>query len=105
VADERFFHASDRCDHLLIVPPEQQLSEIVYQHVLSHIASPLIPEWAGWICSRLSEERYLNELEGTLKVVEVHADEGVLDRIVSQGLEEKQIRLSDRGGSHVGCNQ
>ena len=105
VADERFFHASDHSDRLLIVPSEQQLSAVIYHRVLSHIASPLIPEWAGWICSRLSEERYLRELEATVKVVEVHADEGVLDRIVSQGLEQKQISLSDRGGSHVGCNQ
>jgi hypothetical protein len=105
VADERFFHPSDRGDHLLIVPPEGELPEVVYRRVLSHVASPVIPEWAEWICSRLSEDRHLKELEGTVKVVEVSAEEFVLDELVAEGLEQNQIELSDTGGIHAGLNQ
>jgi len=105
VADERFFHPSDQGDHLLVAPPEKELPEVVYQRVLSHVASPLLPEWAEWICSRLSEQRRLKELEGTVKVVEVRAEEYALDQIVSEGIAEKQIELSDRGGIHARLNQ
>ncbi len=105
VADERFFHPDDRGDHLLMVPPDAKLAAVLYQRVLSHVASPLVPEWAGWICSRLSEEQYLKELEGTVKVVEARAEEYLMDQLVCERLEQKEIRLNDRGGTHAGFDQ
>ena len=105
VADERFFHPSDQGDHLLVAPPEKGLPEVVYTRVLSHVASPLVPEWAEWICSKLSEQWHLKELEGPVMVVKVRAEEYALDKIVAEGIAEKQIEFSNTGGIHAGINQ
>ena len=98
VADRRFFHQDDHGNHFLIIPPDGDVAGIIYQHVITSVASPVIPEWAEWITNRLTEQDHIRELGGTLKAVTVDVDESVIDEIVSEGVRTGQIKFYDSGG-------
>jgi hypothetical protein len=102
VADTRFFGASQTEAHLVVIPPDQDLSKVVYRQVLTHLASPLLPEWVPWICGQLTNMDRMREMKGTLRVAQVSADEATVDQIVSQGLRTRRISLDGAGGTHVG---
>jgi len=98
VADDRFFRHDGPGSQLLVIPPDDDLATAVYQQVVSRIASPVIPEWAGWICSRLKQDEHLAELKGTVRAVEVDVDEPTLDKIISHGVAEGEISFDHTGG-------
>ena len=74
VADTRFF-GNETQEHCVIIPQGEELPRVVYSQVLSRLASPLIPEWAPWICAQLKEQGLIQEMDGTLQVVKVRIDE------------------------------
>jgi hypothetical protein len=99
VADTRFFE-NVISEHFVIIPQGQDLWSVVYSQVLSHLASPLIPEWAPWICRRLTNLDLMREMAGTLRVVEVWVDEEAVDKIISEGVRMGQINLDRTGGTY-----
>ena len=102
VADTRFFGSDAAGAHLVIVPQDEDASRVVYSQVLTHLASPLLPEWAAWIGGQLTDLDRMWEMDGTLRVAQVSADEAMVDQIVSQGLRTGQICLDEGGGTHAG---
>jgi hypothetical protein len=101
VADTRFFGNADEQGRLVVIPQDEDVSKVVYRQALTHLASPLLPEWVPWICGQLKEMDRMREMEGTLRVAQVSANEATVDQIVSQGLRAGQIRLEE-GGTHAG---
>jgi hypothetical protein len=101
VADTRFFGSDETGAHLVVMPQDEDVSRVVYSQVLTHLASPLLPEWGAWICGQLAELDRMREMEGTLRVAQVSADEATVDQLVSRGLRTGQISLEE-GGTHVG---
>ena len=79
------------------------IATLIYTQVLVNLASPLIPTWAQWICDRLQQMDRLGEMAGTLKVVEVSADEPLVDELVSEGIRTGQINFCE-GGSYAGVH-
>jgi hypothetical protein len=104
VVDTRFFGNEDSASRLIIIPQADEVSRVVYSQVLAHLASPLIPEWSAWICKQMMRQDLMRQMEGTLKVVEVSAQESTVDEIVSEGVRMGRIRLDNRGGTYVGIN-
>jgi hypothetical protein len=101
VVDTRFFGSDEAEAHLVVIPQDEDMSTVVYSQVLTHLASPLLPEWGAWICGQLKESDRLREMEGTLRVAQVSADEATVDQIVSRGLRAGHISL-ETGGTYVG---
>jgi hypothetical protein len=101
VADTRFFGSDEAGAHLVVIPQDQDVSGVVYSQILTHLASPLLPEWVPWICGQLKEMERMREMDGALRVAEVSADEATVDQIASQGLRAGQIRLEE-GGTYAG---
>jgi hypothetical protein len=101
VADTRFFGSDEAGAHLVVIPQDEDVSKVVYCQVLTHLASPLLPEWVPWICGQLADLDRMREMEGTLRVAQVSADEATVDQIVSRGLRTGQICLEE-GGTHAG---
>jgi hypothetical protein len=103
VADTRFF-GNDALELCVLIPQGEDLSTVVYSQVLSHLASPLIPEWAPWLCAQLREQGLIQEMAGTLKVVKVRIDEAIVDEIISEGIQTGRISLDQTGGTYVGMH-
>ncbi len=101
VADTRFF-GNDTQEHCIIIPQGEDLSTVVHSQVLSHLASPLIPEWAEWICTQLKERGLIQEMAGTLRAAKVRIDEPVVDEIISEGIRTGRMSLDQRGGTYAG---
>ncbi len=101
VVDTRFFGNEDSQSRLIIIPRSEEGSHVVYSQVLAHLASPLIPEWAPWICKQLKGRDLLRQIGGTLKVMEVSADETTVDEIVSEGVRTGRISLDTIGGAYA----
>ena len=64
----------------------------------------MIPAWGQWVCDRLQQIDRLREMEGTLRVVEVIADERTIDEIVSEGIRMGQISFNEQGGAYAGVH-
>jgi hypothetical protein len=101
VADTRFFGKVDEQGCLVVIPQDEDASRVVYSQVLTHLASPFLPAWVPWICEQLKEWDRMREMEGTVRVAQVSADEATVDEIVSRGLRTGQICLEE-GGTHAG---
>lgn len=101
VVDTRFFGNEDSGSRLVIIPRSEDVSTIVYSQLLIHLASPLIPEWAAWICEQLRDRDLMRQMDGSLDVVEVSVSESTVDEIVSEGVRAGQISLDRRGGAHA----
>jgi hypothetical protein len=101
VADTRFFGNVDDQGRLVVIPQDEDVSRVVHSQVLTHLASPLLPEWGAWICGQLKEWDRMREMDGTLRVAQVSADEATVDQIVTHGLRTGRISLEE-GGTHDG---
>ncbi len=104
VVDKRFFGDGDAEGRLVVIPEGEDVSRVVYSQILIRLASPLIPEWSEWICRQLKDRERMREMEGTLKVVEVSADEAIVDKIISEGVAMGRISLDRTGGPHAGIH-
>ncbi len=104
VADSRFWINSDSESRLVIIPSDTQPYEATYSQVLAPLASPVIAAWAQWICHRLEGIERLRKMAGTLRVVEVIADERSIDEIVSEGIRMGQINFNEQGGFYAGVH-
>lgn len=102
VVDTRFFGSYEAGAYLVVIPQQEDVSRVVYRQVLTHLASPLLPEWVPWICGQLKEVDRMRVMEGTLRVAQVSANEATVDQIVSQGLRTRRISLDGAGGTYVG---
>src|SRR5271157_3631424 len=104
VADSRFWLNSDSESRLVIIPADTQPHDAIYSQVLTPLASPVIPAWAQWICHRLEGIERLREMAGTLRVVEVIADERSIDEIVSEGIRMGQVNFNEQGEAYAGVH-
>jgi hypothetical protein len=104
VADSRFYVNSDAESRLVIIPADTQPHEAIYSQVLAPLASPVIPDWAQWVCDRLRADERLREMAGTLRLVEIAVDDRVVDEIVSEGMRMGQINFNEQGGSYAGVH-
>ncbi|MGB6063715.1 MAG: hypothetical protein WBG50_02840 [Desulfomonilaceae bacterium] len=104
VADSRFWANSNTESRLVIIPTDAQPHEAIYSQVLAPLASPVIPTWAQWVCDRLHQLDRLREMAGTLRVVEVLADEWSIDDIVSEGVGMGQINFNKQGEAYAGVH-
>jgi len=101
MVDTRFFETGTM-EHFVVIPQGEELSRVLYSQVLSHLASPIVPQWAPWICRMLKRLELLKEKAGTLRVIEVWVDEATVDKIVSEGVRAGQISLDETGGTYAG---
>ena len=104
VADARFYVNSDADSRLVVVPTGAQPHEAICLQVFAPLASPMLPAWAHWVSERLQEMDRLKEMAGTLRVVEVIADERTIDEIVSEGIRMGRINFSEQGGGYAGVH-
>jgi len=104
VADTRFFSNDNGREQLVVIPPNEDLPKVVYSQVLTHLTSPLLPEWDTWICGQLKDRDQMREMEGTLRVVAISADEATVDQIISEGVRMRRISLDSTGGTYAGIH-
>ncbi len=104
VADSRFWANSNTESRLVIVPEDKQPHEAIYSQVLAPLASPVIPGWTQWVCDRLQQADRLREMAGTLRAVEIVADERTIDEIVSEGIRMGQINFNEQGEAYAGVH-
>jgi len=104
VADTRFSDANHTRGRLVVWPQNEDISTAIYSQVLACLASPLLPDWAPWICGQLKKSGFMREMAGTMRVVEVRIDEATVDEIVSEGVRRRHISLDGKGARHVGVH-
>lgn len=104
VVDTRFLSNEGTESRLVIIPQSEGISRVVYAQILAHLASPLMPEWAAWICKQLTDRDLMRQMDGTLRVVEVSASESVVDEIISEGVKAGRISLNITGGTYAGIH-
>jgi len=102
VADTGFFGNDETGEKLVLIPEQRDVASVVHAQVLAGLASPIIPEWSAWICAQLMEMDRMREMEGTLRVAQISANEEIVDEIVSQGLRTGRISLDETGGTYAG---
>jgi hypothetical protein len=104
VADSRFWANSNTESRLVVIPTDTQPHEAIYSQVLAPLASPVLPDWAQWVCDRLQQADRLREMAGTLRVVEVAVDDRIVDEIVSEGIRMGQINFNKQGEAYAGVH-
>jgi hypothetical protein len=104
VADTRFYSNSDGQPRLIVIPDDRQPHEWIYSQVFASLGSPVISEWSQWIYDRLHQVGRIREMAGPLKVIEVGADEHIVDELVSEGIRMGQIYFNEQGGSYAGIH-
>lgn len=90
VAEEGFFRTPDGPENLLYVDNEDP-AQIVYEAARAACPVPVIPEWSGWLYSRLRRQGYVHELQGTKKVLRLGVNEEDLDSLISEGVSNGEI--------------
>jgi len=90
VAEEGFFRSPDRQENLLYVDSENP-ARLVYEAVRTGYPVPLIPKWSNWLYRKLRREGYVQELQGTRKVLRLKLDEETLDSLISEGVNNDEI--------------
>ena len=90
VAEEGFFRSAERPETLLYVNSEKP-AQLVYEAVRTGYPVPLLPQWSDWLYRKLRKEGHVRELQGTMKVLQLSLDEGVLDAFVSDGVKNREI--------------
>lgn len=76
---------------LVLAPSEAALPGAVLQDLLAHRGLMALPEWRGWLCSRLFETGGATRLAGPVPALRVTASEGELDALVQTGLRDGAI--------------
>jgi hypothetical protein len=90
VAAESFF-TQEGMSKLIYVTEPQNKPEVVFQKIQQSYAVPAIPEWSEWLYNKLTEDGYVEELEGTIKVLKLDVHEKALDELISEGVKNKEI--------------
>jgi hypothetical protein len=90
VAVESFF-TQEGMSKIIYVTEQQDAPEVVFQKIQQSYAVPSIPEWSEWLCKKVIENGYVEELEGTVKVLKLDVHEKALDELISEGLKNKEI--------------
>lgn len=83
---------------------EQNLNEVLYQKLLTNFDLPIKLEWMNYIVQRLGNEGRLSKLDvykedncefADNKFYRLELEQEVLDKIVSEGLQYKAIKVTD----------
>jgi len=78
---------------LVFIPVGEKVEDAVFRKIQKSFATPVLPEWAVWIYSKLREEGAVQELQGNVSIVKIITSEKELDELVSEGLKNKEIRF------------
>ncbi len=95
VVAESFF-TQEGMSKIIYVTKGQNIPEVVYQKIQQSYTVPAIPEWAEWLYSKIIENRWVEELEGNLKVLKLDVHEKALDELISEGVKNKEIIFTER---------
>jgi len=90
VVAESFF-TQEGMSKIIYVTEQQDISEAVYHKIQQSCTIPSIPEWAEWLYKKIIENRCVEELEGTVKVLKLDVHEKALDELISEGVKNKEI--------------
>ena len=91
VLAEGFLSSGEKQKTLLYVDDGHDAHEQVYEAVRNQCPVPVIPDWSEWLYERLKEKNYLQELNGTKKVLMLNVEEESLDELISDGVKSGEI--------------
>ena len=95
VAAESFF-TQEGMSKILYAAEGQSIEEVVYHKIQQSYTVPAIPEWADWIYDKLTDNGWVEELKGTVKVLKLNVHEKQLDELVSEGIKNRDISFTER---------
>jgi len=104
VAVESFF-TEEGASKIIYVAESQSVEEAVYHKLQQTYTVPAIPEWAGWLYQKLTENGLVEEFKGTIKVLQLKVHEKSLDELVSEGVKNKEIFFAERRVEDVRTDQ
>ena len=90
VAEEGFFRSGDTPETLLYVENDNP-AQLVYEAVRGGYPVPVVPDWVDWLYGKLRTKGHVRELKGTLKVLRLSVNEGILDSLISEGVGNGEI--------------
>ena len=90
VAEEGFFRSGDTPETLLYVENDNP-ARLVYEAVRNGYPVPVVPDWVDWLYGKLRTKGHVRELKGTLKVLRLSVNEGILDSLISDGIGSGEI--------------
>jgi len=93
VADS--FFTQEEKSKIIYVTERHNTPEVVYHKIQQSYTVPAIPEWAEWLYSKISENGWVEELEGNLKVLKLDMHEKALDELISEGVKNKEITFTE----------
>ena len=95
VVAESFFTQEGK-SKIIYVTEGQNTPEVVYHKIQQSYTVPAIPEWAEWLYSKIIENRWVEELEGNVKVLKLDMHEKALDELISEGVKSREITFTGR---------
>jgi hypothetical protein len=95
VVAESFF-TQEGISKIIYMTEGQNMPEVVYQKIQQSYTVPAIPEWAEWLWKKAIEKGWLEELEGTVKVLKLEVHEKPLDELITEGVKSKEITFIER---------
>jgi NADH:ubiquinone oxidoreductase subunit len=81
---------------IIHIPRGMGIPQTIYKKIGQAYTIPVIPEWAGWLHSRIIENDLLKELKGNMKAYELSTHEKQLDELISEGIRNKEITIEGR---------
>jgi hypothetical protein len=93
VVAESFF-TEEGMAKILYIAKEQSVEEVVYHKLQQSYTIPAIPEWADWIYDKITDNGWLEELKGNVKVLKLNVHEKELDKLISEGIQNRDISFN-----------
>lgn len=100
VAAESFF-TEEGMSKILYMTEGQSTEEVVYHKIQQSYTVPAIPEWAEWIYDKITDSGWVEELKGTIQVLKLGVHEKELDKLVSEGVKDREISFTERRAEDV----
>lgn len=104
VAAESFF-TEEGMSKIIYAAEGQSIEDVVYHKIQQSYTVPAIPEWAEWVYDKITDNGWVEELKGTIKVLTLNVHEKQLDELVSEGIKSKEISFTERREEDVRPDQ
>ncbi len=90
---------------IIDVPEGENTAQTIFRKIRQAHTIPAIPEWAEWLCRRITQRELLQELKGNIKAYQLNTHEKQLDDLISEGIRNREITIEGRQEDATGDNE
>ncbi len=76
---------------LMYVDRNIDLYKTFFLKIKQRFAIPILEKWSRWLYERLCQESMIEEFTGSVKIIQIRAEESDLENIITDGMKQKDI--------------